>query len=101
MAEARLRALIGEIKVAPVAEWLTVEEVGARLIKQKRDLGREVNTTESYESYLRVHIAPFIGTTAVAKLTREDVEAFMARCIRKGQSVKSTKNYLGLLHGIC
>jgi site-specific recombinase XerD len=34
------------------------------------------------------------------RITPEDVEAFMASCRRSGQSVKSTLNYLGLLHSI-
>jgi integrase len=101
MAEARLRTLMGETKAPPVVERLTVAEVGARLIKQKRDLGREANTIESYESYLRVHIAPFLGSKEVTKLSKDHVQAFMAHCIDGSQSVKSTKNYLGFLHGIC
>ena len=100
MAEARLRTHGKELKVAPVVERLTVEEVGARLIRQKRDLGREANTTESYESYLRVHIGP--------SWDQGGGEADEGRCRsvhgplpKQGQSVKSTKNYLGLLHSIC
>lgn len=61
---------------------------------------RKHSATESYESYLRVHIAPYFESRPIAKVTKEDVEGFVAACINDGQSVKSTLNYLGLLHGI-
>jgi site-specific recombinase XerD len=61
---------------------------------------RKRSTTVSYESYLRVHIAPYFDSRPIAKVTKEDVEGFVAACISAGQSVKSTLNYLGLLHGI-
>jgi integrase len=101
MAEAKLRSLISElVPPPPVVERLTVDEVGARLIAHLTTMRRKDSTTESYESYLRVHIAPYFESRPVAKVTKEDVEGFVAACINGGQSVKSTVNYLGLLHGI-
>jgi integrase len=83
-----------------VVERLTVDEAGARLIAHLTTMRRKHSTTESYESYLRVHIAPYFESRPLMKITKEDVEGFVAACINGGQSVKSTINYLGLLHGI-
>jgi integrase len=101
MAEAKLRSLIGEVVVLPlVPERLTVDQAGGRLIAHLTAMRRKPSTTESYESYLRVHIAPYFESRPLTKITKEDVEGFVAACTNSGQSVKSTLNYLGLLHGI-
>ena len=93
MAEAKLRALISElVPPPPVAERLTVDDAGARLIAHLTTMRRKPSTTESYESYLRVHIAPYFDSRPIAKVTKEDVEGFVAACINGGQSVKSTLN---------
>ena len=55
---------------------------------------------EGYESFLRVHLAPFFGDRRLAEIGPDDVEAFIAASRRNGQSVKSTLNYLGLLHSV-
>jgi integrase len=98
-AEARLRALIAEV-APPVAERLSVEVAGKRLIAHLTTMGRKPSTLEGYESFLRVHIAPFFGERPLSKIGKSDIEAFMAHCLNAGQSIKSTRNYLGLLHGI-
>lgn len=101
MAEARLRALMAEVTAPPVAERLTVEQVGNRLITHLTTMGRKASTVGGYESYLRVHLAPYFGNRALSQIGKEDVQAFMAFCLtERGQSIKSTRNYLGLLHGI-
>ncbi len=62
-AEANLRDLISEALTAPppVAEGMTVEQVGSRLITQLKAKNRKPSTVENYESYLRVHLAPHFG----------------------------------------
>ncbi|MBA3509680.1 MAG: site-specific integrase [Thermoleophilaceae bacterium] len=100
-AEARLRRIIEDTAAAPpIVERVTVKEAGDRLLAQLAALGRKRATVQSYESILRVHLAPHFGDQALAKITRQDVEAFIGACRADGQSVKSTLNYLGLLHGI-
>jgi integrase len=101
MAEAKLRDLISASVKAPppVAEGLTIKEVGTRLIKQLRAKNRKTSTLENYESYLRVHLAPYFGETPISEITADDVEDFIEACMTE-HSIKSTKNYLGLLHGI-
>ncbi len=103
MAEARLRELMSETATAPpaVTERLTVEQVGVRLIKHLRAKGRKHSTLESYESYIRVHLAPFFGDTPISEITCDDVEDFIEACITdRHQSIKSTRNYLGFLHSL-
>lgn len=100
-AEARLRRIIEDTAATPaVVERITVQQAGDRLLAQLAALGRKRATVQSYESILRVHLAPHFADQALAKITRHDVEAFMGACRADGQSVKSTLNYLGLLHGI-
>jgi integrase len=100
-AEVKLRELISASIRAPppVVEGLSVEQVGTRLIKQLKAKGRKASTLENYESYLRVHLAPHFGGTPVSEVTVDDVEDFVEQCLAE-HSIKSTRNYLGLLHGI-
>jgi integrase len=99
-AEARLRKLIEDALAAPPVERVTVEQAGGRLLAQLATLGRKRSTTEGYESYLRVHLAPYFGDVPLQHISQHDVERFMAACRDDGQSVKSTLNYLGLLLSI-
>ncbi len=99
-AEAKLRTLMAAVTEPPVTERTTVQDAGIRLIAHLKALGRKRSTTMAYESYLAVHLTPFFGDRALATITASDVEAFMAACRDNGQSVKSTLNYIGLMHGI-
>ncbi|MGZ4235303.1 MAG: tyrosine-type recombinase/integrase, partial [Solirubrobacteraceae bacterium] len=45
-------------------------------------------------------IEPRLGERALAKVTREHVEQFVADCLRDGLSPKTVSNCLGLLHSI-
>lgn len=100
-AEARLRRIIEDTTAAPaIVERVTMKEAGDRLLAQLAALGRKRATVQSYESILRVNLAAHFAEQPLAKITRQDVEAFIGACRADGQSVKSTLNYLGLLHGI-
>ena len=101
-AEVRLRELMTETNSAPppVAERLTVGQVGSRLIKQLALKGRKSSTTENYKSYLRVHIEPHFADKPIAQITAADVEDFVEACLDRRLSTKSTLNYLGFLHSI-
>ncbi|MBV9003845.1 MAG: site-specific integrase [Solirubrobacterales bacterium] len=100
MAEARLRKLMSEVTPPPVAERITVIEAGERLIRQLTTRGRKVSTLAGYRSYLRVHLGPHFAEKPLARITKDDVEQFVLVCLDRGQSVKSTRNYVGFLHGI-
>lgn len=99
-AEAKLRKLMEAVGQPAVAERVTVQDAGVRLIAHLKALGRKRSTTQSYESYLEIHLAPFFAGRALSTITATDIERFMAVCRDNGQSVKSTQNYVGLLHGI-
>jgi hypothetical protein len=99
-AERRLRQLMEELTAPPVVERLTVEQAGKQLLRHLDGLGRKTSTIQGYESFLRVHLGPYFRSRSLDRITPREVEAFMAECRRDGQSVKSTLNYLGFLHGI-
>jgi len=87
-AEARLRRLIEDTAAAPIVhERITVEQAGQRLLTQLEALGRKRSTMHGYESYLRIHLAPYFAGRPLAQITRQDVEAFIASCRTKGASV--------------
>jgi integrase len=98
-AERKLRQLIEATKPLP-PERLSVEEAGRRLVAHLGELGRKRSTLASYESCLRVHLVPFFGTRPLHRITREEVEAFIAQKASEGLAPKSILNYLGILHSI-
>jgi integrase len=100
-AERELRRRMEQEHVAAATTArLTVEEAGARLIDHLEALGRKKSTIEGYRAALRVHLAPFFRDKPLDKVTREDVEAFMAYRAREGGAPKSTMNHIGVLHSI-
>lgn len=100
-AEARLREEIAATVKAPppVAQRMSVEDAGLRLIRQLRAKNRKDSTLGNYESYLRVHLVPYFGEMPIADITVDDVEDLIEECL-ENHSIKSTLNYLGLLHSI-
>jgi integrase len=99
-AEAKLRKLIEAEQPAAIDNSTTVEEAGRILFAHLDSLGRKRSTLGEYESYLRVHLAPFFRGKPLARIEREDVESFMAAKRREGKAPKSIHNYIGLLHSI-
>jgi integrase len=100
-AEARLRKLLDELAAAPrVVERMTLELAGQRYLTHLAALGRRRSTLMDYESYLRVHLAPWFDRIPLEKLDRQHVEAFIADELAQGRSPKSVRNYVGLLHSI-
>lgn len=99
-AERALRRAIEEVSAAPTSRRVDVQEAGEQLLAHLAGLGRKPSTLQGYESFLRIHLEPFFGGRDLEKIGRTEVEAFVAACRRNGQSVKSTRNYLGLLHSI-
>ena len=95
-AEAKLRDLISEGARAPppVAEGMTVEQVGSRLhhsveredARRRRSRLRELSTRPSGAA---------LGETPVSEITVDDVEDFIEQCLAEHRS--STQHYLGAL----
>lgn len=98
-AERKLRQLLDQAKPPPV-ERLTVEEAGSLLLTHLETMGRKLSTLENYESYLRVHLAPFFGRRPLDRITREQVQRFVTEKLESGRSPKSVMNYVGFLHSI-
>jgi integrase len=99
-AERELRRLIDSETPIVHRARVTVDDVGRRYVEHLRSLGRKKSTLEGYESYINVHLAPFFADKPLTKITPADVEGFSAAKAREGQSAKSVRNYLGLLHSI-
>jgi integrase len=99
-AERKLRAMMLDESIAPTLERIGIEDAGRSLLAHLRGKGRKLSTLEGYESYLRVHLVPHFGAKNLDAIKPQDVEAFVARCLANGQSVKSTRNYLGCLHSV-
>jgi integrase len=77
------RRMEQEHAVAPTAR-LTVAEAGDRLIDHLEALGRKKSTIEGYRSALAVHLVPFFRDKPLDRISREEIEAFMAHCARGG-----------------
>lgn len=99
-AERRLRELLAEVRSPAPTAALTVGDAGLQLIRNLRHLGRKPSTLQSYESFLRVHIAPYFGDRDLSRIDKNDIEGFATDRRQAGQAVKSVLNYLGLLHSI-
>lgn len=101
-AEAALRRLMQEVRVAPTAyERLTVEEAGARYLRHvEHVLGRKPTTVADYGSILRRHLAPYFGSQAIERITAEHLAAYMAAKAGEGLATKTVSNHLNFAHGL-
>ena len=100
-AEARLRELMAETRVPASAERLTFEEVGRRYLRHLDEvMQRKPTTIQDYRIILGRHLGPFFGGTEIAKLTANDVTAYIGAKRRAGLAVKSINNHLNFAHGV-
>jgi integrase len=91
---------MAEVTLPPSSERMTVQEAAERLIAHLEAMGRKPSTLRAYRSKLAAQIKPKMGDKPLAKVRREDVEAFRDGCLRGGLSAKYTKNALGFLHSV-
>jgi integrase len=98
-AERELQRLVQSHGPAQV-RGITVSEAGERLLEHLEAMGRKRATLADYESVLRVHLVPFFGEKPLDKITRADVERFMASMRRAGAASKTIVNAVGVLHGV-
>lgn len=99
-AEARLRSAMDETSIPPSTERLTVQDAAQRLLGHLEAMGRKPSTLRAYRSKLEAQIKPRLGSRTLAKIGREDIEAFRDACLRDGLSPKYVANALGFLHSI-
>jgi site-specific recombinase XerD len=74
-------------------------ELSYRCCDHAEAKGRKRSTVTDYRSAVRVHFGYF-GTRPLDAISGEDVERFMAALQRKGRSVKSIRNWIGLLSAV-
>jgi site-specific recombinase XerD len=91
---------MAEMTLPIATERLTVEEAAGRLVSHLEAMGRKPSTLRAYRSKLAAQIKPRLGDRPLARVRREDVEAFRDGCLRDGLSAKYTANALGLLHSV-
>jgi integrase len=100
-AEAELRRMMSTLQqTSTIGGRITVAEGGALLIESITAKGRKRATIQTYESHIRVHLAPFFATKRLDRIGRREVQAFVRHMTRTGLSTKTTCNALGVLHGI-
>jgi integrase len=100
-AEAKLREIMdgagGRVTTDPSR---TVEHVGRLHSAKLSGQGRKISHVETFDSHLRVHLAPFFKETPINRIEVTDVERLMATLQRKKLAPKTIKNVLGSLHSI-
>ncbi|MDQ6807184.1 MAG: tyrosine-type recombinase/integrase [Actinomycetota bacterium] len=91
---------MAEMTVPTTIERMTVQEAAQRLLGHLEAMGRKPSTLRAYRSKLAAQITPQLGDKPLARVRRDDVEAFRDGCLRRGLSPKYTANALGFLHSV-
>jgi integrase len=100
-AEAHLRRIIEETRVAPPQERLTLSEAAERYVRHvELVMERKPSTVQDYRIMLRRHFEPFFRGRAMDKVGPDDLTAYMQTKARSGLSSKTINNHVTLLHGI-
>ena len=100
MAEAKLRKLMTDA-APPITERVTVAQAAEQHLARRESLERKPSTMRSYRSMLATQIEPRIGHFPIATLNRRTVEQMLDDMTHDGLSVKTRRNAIGLLSGIC
>lgn len=101
-AEAELRRLIAEVRVAPQAagERLTVMEVSSRYISHIKRQGRKLSTQQDVASDVRVHLEPFLRDRSLDSVTAPDVYDLIGVLEGKGLAPKTVRDIIGTLSAL-
>ena len=99
-AEALLRDKMQATRSAAPGERVTVDEAGTALCAHLASLGRKRSTLASYDSHIRIDLAPFFGSKPLDKIEPGDVERLVHAITAAGKSPKTASNALGVLHRI-
>jgi integrase len=79
---------------------VTIAEVGALLVEDRRAQGRKRTTIEAYESMIRVHLSPFFAARTLDRIGRREIQALIAHMRKTGSSAKTTRTALGILRSV-
>ncbi len=79
---------------------LTVEQWGREWLDNFKANRVKHSTMDNYDTYFRLHIAPYIGHIKVKDLTTLTVQRLYNQLEKKGMSAKSVYNVHGMLHGM-
>ena len=100
-AEAKLRQMMdgtaGRVTTDPTR---TIEHVGGLHSAKLTGQGRKKSHIETFDSHLRIHLAPFFDQMPINRIEPTDVERLMAKLQKRGLAPKTIKNVLGSLHSI-
>lgn len=100
-AEAELRRLVAETRVAPrVGVTLTIGELTDRYKADLQRRGRKPTAIGAVDVAARVHLTPFFGDRALDSIRPEDVEDLVAMLEARGLAPKSIRNYAGTLSAL-
>jgi hypothetical protein len=74
MAAKRLQRMMLEADaIAPVAERITVQDAGERLLAHLMALGRKPTTVNAYRAALGSHLSPVLGLMTLEKVMPADI----------------------------
>ena len=79
---------------------LMVEQWGREWLDNFKANRVKHSTMDNYDTYFRLHIAPYIGHIKVKDLTTLTVQRLYNQLEKKGMSAKSVYNVHGMLHGM-
>jgi integrase len=102
-AEQQLRKLMLAEQALPTplaAGRHTVDDAADALRRKKRVQGVSKSYLATLESAQRRHFGPVIGSMALRKVHRNDVEAMSEGLLARGLSAKTVANTLKILHGV-
>jgi hypothetical protein len=101
-AERKLRELMdGNAGRVTTNASRTIKHVGKLHAAKLAGKGRKRSHVETFESHLRIHLAPFFGQTPIDRIEPADVERLMARLYTTLKlKPKTIRNIVGSLHSI-
>jgi integrase len=82
-------------------ERVTFREAAERYVHHvEHVLKRKTSTVQDYQIMVRRHLAPHFRTSAIDRITADDVAAYIASKSRAGLAVKTITNHLNFARGV-
>lgn len=100
-AEKRLRRLMSDTTYVGTDERLSFAEVAARYIDHvEHVMQRKPSTVRDYRGYVRKHLGPYFGGKDIARISPDEVAAYLRLKSRHGLSAKTVTHHLVFAHGV-